>query len=406
MSMATIEAFKAARSQELREEHAELSVAAIRALDDYDQQQVGSSQSRLVRASTMLQATATKAGHLLAHLAKADHKAADSERLFRHDLSITRNLKRPNPMATTALVVVGWTFETVFTATSLLADGKADVIEALGFGATFSSTNVFLGLGAGFVARFIPYRKSSRTPQPDDRIIRGLAIGGLTAFALAHLAMVFTGGRVRVSGHEDIFNFYDVSFGATFADAMAIVIMVSAVVSFLIACVKGYSGIADPIPGYADHVGKAGEQILQTAEGIVEDALEAVDKIAENAVYDLKALTDPSEDLEALREDVSAFNARIETAKDQVRLLALQEWEKRCLIEGAPVRRPRVDLSAFDDLIIDLDQLVSPEAQPALTDALLEAQVEATAMIETAFAAFSAAIHRGVVLPPLSDNET
>lgn len=406
MPTSNVEAHKAASLEQLREEHAELLVAMLEAEEDFRSQQAGHEDARVARASAMMTVIATKVGNLLTHLAQSGRKAADSERLFRHDLGITRDLKRPDPFATTALVALGWTVETIFTAISLFADGHVDLIPALGFGMTFSSVNIGLGLGAGYIARFLNYRKTSLTQQSGDQLVRRLALGGVAGFSLAHLLMVFAGGRTRVlGGHEAIFSFSEVSFAATFRDGLALVIMVSAVLSFLIAAAKGYSGLADPIPGYADHVGSSSDEIFEQAELIVDEALGALEETGDGTIDELEELATQPEGLEDLRADIAAFNARVDAEKDKIRVLALQEWEKRCIVAGEDVRRPRLDLSAFDGLKLDLDSQASAAPRPDLIDTLRQAQVEATSAIQTAFAAFAAAIHRGVVLPPLSDPE-
>lgn len=405
MSTAKVEAYKHQVLERLNRLWVPLETAVREAEADQKLLNSGADKARVNDAPNAIQTVAACTVADLRSLVQADRRASDAERLFRDKFGITRELKRPNLLGTTALISTFWTIETAFTAVSLVADGHVEPFTGLGFGATFSTVNVGLGLGGGYLARHIGYREHCLTSSKRDRKTEALAIGGVSAFALAHLLMVFVGGRTRVLGgeHAGIFDFSEVGFLETFNDGLALVIMVSAVLSFLMSALKGYGGLTDPIPGYADHAGKTGEEILRTAREIVDSATEEIEEIAADAEDDLQELWSVPDDLQDLLEEILKFNSQVDIGKDDVRVRLVREWEERCIAANETVPRPRIDFSAFDALKIEPDRLLTLAPHRELMDTLHQARAEANSTIMAAFAAFTADTHRGVVLPPFSE---
>lgn len=351
--------------------------------------------SRAEGAANRMRAIATDAETRLANLAAAAREADQTKRSFQAQHGIVRDLKRPNALVATFLVMLGWLIESVFTATGLFADGHVDLIPAMGFAVTFSTANVGLGLAAGFCLRYLSYRGLHSSTSSTYLYIRGFAAAGLILLVALILLMIFVGGRVRVTGgHDGIFDFSEATFAATFGDGLALVIMVSAGLSFAISVFKGFCGFADPIPGYADHSGREIAGIDDAAYDLASEAEDQISDIRDDIEDEVFELIEGEQDEIELLEDVLAFNVDVLNAKDAVRVFAHTEWESRSFIEGKSIPRSVLNMDALDALLIDADAVMSGPVRPEILDSVREAHAEATGRIWTAYAAYQAEIRR------------
>lgn len=304
-------------------------------------------------AQGMERIAASTVSALAAHAKAADH-ANRSLRSFQAENRLTRPLSEPNPLTTMLFLMIGWVIETVFTATGLFADGHVGLIPALGFAVTFATVNIGIGLAAGFALRFVNFRQNAVMWSPGIRWIRWAARGAFGLLLAVAAVMIFAGGRVRVTGgHDAIFDFRSVSFGATFNDGLALVVMVAAALSVALAVAKGFSGFSDPVPGYAAHA-NAGDAIQDTAEDQVEDALEDIAEIAEETEDDiLDGLVDPNT-VQSLAEAIVRHNGHLDEDRAWLASFAEECWQRDCHVAGREVPReplstPRLDALEIED---------------------------------------------------------
>lgn len=402
MMSASILAKKNERLASLRTVKAELDVQIIE-LNRLDApEKATQAASRQQSAVRLMQMIATNVSNRLAALADTAHEADQGKRRFQVETGIFRDLKRPDALMSSFLVMLGWLVETIFTTVSLFADGHHDLILAMGFAATFSTVNVGLGLCAGACLRYVGYRADSPVERPKEVRISKIALAGFLSVLVVDAVMIFVGGRVRVSGnHHSIFDFSEVSLGATFGDGLALIVMVAAALSFAISAYKGYQGFTDPDPDYADYAGRTAAESNEDAEDIVQSALDQIEDIFEDAESPVLDDQEARDDQLALAEDVLRFNADVEDAKGELEVFAQAEWNRQSFIEGTEVERPYLDIRDFETLLIDPDTVCLPPApQDIPLDPLRQAHVEATASITTAFAEYMSAVQGFRVLPP------
>ncbi|MEM1372275.1 MAG: hypothetical protein AAGG72_08645 [Pseudomonadota bacterium] len=321
-------------------------------------------------------------------------KAAEQVlRGFQAENRITRPLKTPDGLKTVGLLMPTWLLETVFASTGLVADGYIDVVPALGFAVTFSTANVCLGLALGYTLRFVSYRSRAATKSLGDAWTRWSARIGCGALSAISAVMVYAGGRVRVTGgkHDGLFDFSEVPFSATFNDSFSLVIMVVAGLSIAVAALKGYSGFADPIPDYADHAG-AGNELVEDAQWLAEDALEEISEIAEDTEDDILDGQPDADVLAKLATEIAAFNAQVDDAIADLAVIAQDEWQRRCYAAGEELPAPELDMSALDAMRIDPDILNDADVAATPLDRLHSARTEASSRVSTAHTAFLAKV--------------
>lgn len=361
-----------------------------------------SGQSRVEAAINLFALLPDRVAKGLDDLAHSKKESAKAERLFRNELKITRELKLPDLLATLALISVGWTAETALTTISLASDGHVDLVGAMAVGATFSSANTGLGLVTGQALRFATYRNRAEINRPGDKLTRAFGVAGVLGSLATEAVLLLTAARVRATGeHAGVFDFSEVGLFETFNDSFAIILIVTAALSYVIATVKGYNGINDPIVGFADHVGTTGKEIADQARKLVEDTLAELNEIADAAEEDILSIEDASDDAEDLLEDVLAFNASLEEAKSELRLFIIRDWEEHCVVAGEELPQPPFDFTEFDALKIDPEELSFDAPRQQMIDDLNAARAEAAARIMTLSTGFSAKTTSGVVLSPL-----
>lgn len=310
---------------------------------------------------------------------------------------IEREAKIPD-LATTAMVVgIFLLFEGCVGAGLFIADGKADIPIAFIYGFSVAAINIATGMVTGFFAcRYIVYRLSHQKPEPRDRKIRWAAWGGLIALLGVMITLNFSAGRVRATGsHINIFDFETVTLLATFNDYYAIALMVLGLLGGIVAVYKGWTGIKDPIPSYAEAWQDTKEAITEAAEEIYDQYIDQVDTVFENAVEPIEDYKDALEEAledqpEALAEDraaTDAHNKNIDAAILEYRQIIQNTRRAHEYITKQETETPGLDLSAFEALRVpDPEGLV--ETSSSDQDVLALAILELEAAREDAIAAF------------------
>jgi hypothetical protein len=339
----------------------------------------------------------------LEKLAAEKDKRDRAKRDFQAKHNISRDVKRPNALATILIIVIGFLFECVFTTTSLFSDGHMDLVLAMGFAATFSCVNVALGLAAGACLRFVAYRNGSILQEPGYATIRWIARCGFAMIVLVNLAMIFVGGRVRVTGgHDDIFNFADVSFAATFADGLALVIMVAAALSCGVAMWKAYGGFTDPIPGYGVFADAFDGMFGDEAEFMVATTQDHLASVSEAAGERIEDSWMEVEEQAGVFADLLTYNGEVQDAKREAQVFAIAELERERFVQGDATAPSAINLDAFDGLEIDPDTLSFAASKQHILDSLRANQDQASAKVMAAYAAYTAQRHSAAVLPTQS----
>lgn len=393
MTHPQIMALAASLLEDLRQDAAELTLRITEFLrrlsPDVTQQATG----RAAQAQAAMSRAAASLETQCADMAEAGRQADKAKRLFQDAHGIVRDPKQPSVLVTLLFLMVGWLVESVFTTVGLYADGHVDLIPAMGFAVTFSTVNVGLGLAAGYCTRYFGYRTLSHTHHAAHWGIRLASVMGYILTVLVGFVMVFVGGRVRVTGgHEAIFDFPEVSFAATFDDGLALVIMVAAALSFAVAVAKGRSGFADRMAGYGDHAGRLAHGLDDEAAALAHAAQDHIDALLDEAEDNILDLMDAPDNSEDLLSAVYHFNARVLNAKDDLRVQAHTAWERACFIDGTALPYPKLNLEAFDDVLIDPGLLTNTEPPSPDLAALRQAHADASARITAAFAAYMARV--------------
>lgn len=383
---------EATRAKRLRKPFVKLNSRLHEMTSGLGQQDPELTKARQEEAGQEMQRIAAMAAATLEHSGNAVQAANRALRGFQAENRLTRPLNEPDTLKTLLLLMIGWLVETIFTATGLFADGHVDLIPALGFAVTFSTVNIGIGLAAGFALRFVNYRQNAVMWTSEIRWIRWAARSAFGLLVLTAMLMIFTGGRVRVTGgHDAIFGFSTVSFGATFNDGLALVVMVAAALSVALSVAKGFSGFADPVPGYSAHA-SAGQAIIEAAEDQVEESLESIAEIAEDAEDEISdGFADPDK-VKTLFEAILRFNGRVDEDRAHMAVIAEETWQRDCHVAGSAVARNPVMTPVLDALELDAAALDGGQATMPNLDRLRAARLEANATIADAHNAFLAKV--------------
>ncbi|MEM9766216.1 MAG: hypothetical protein AAF968_27705, partial [Pseudomonadota bacterium] len=274
----------------------------------------------------------------------------------------------------------------------LIAEGRMDLVAGLGYGLIFAVVNILLGVLIGYLPlRHLAYRTPLDLSDPDaDRdltattlMIRGLAAVGLVIGLAAEAALVFAAARLRSTGeHTGLTDFSEIGFWETFDDSLAIIVVVIGVCSVVLAMMKGYSGLTDPIPGYAEAYLSATADIDDAAEDIVDEADEAIEKLSDTALDQAEeriatAKERPAQAFGALNEiaaNIDAHNDDVRAAQDALRARARKRSgvagyvaNGRCkpAIEEEMAALEALILPGIDDKIAALRSEVSVDVMPA-----------------------------------------
>lgn len=354
-------------------------------------------KAHVARATRSMELAADTTINALQTLADSANKAGQTLRWAQVDLGIYRPLKKPDWLASTALIVVAWMSETIFASISLI--DRLDVSLALGTAATFSTTMTGLGIAAGSCFRFVGFRKNSPARRSEHRLKSRLACFGFGSISCIAALLAYVGARVRVVGHENIFDFSKVGAFATYSDALSIIISISAALSFGVSVLKGRFGFAD-VPEYEDYAGAYNQDFDEDARKITENGFDDIDQISEDAELAIFEALGPEQDKDTLLEQVTRFNAAVENAKNELRAFAKYQWEQACFIAGEEVPKPKVSFSEYNKLLIDPAIIQDIKPCQHLFDELRHAQAEASAKVMNAHAEYVASVQSVRFLPP------
>ena len=343
-------------------------------------------EERSVKTAMLrLEQLAAQAEREIASITQQANNANKSTRKFSVDWGVWRGIKRPNTFKTFIMISTCWTLETGLTAGSLFADGHMSVPVAGMFAGVFASVNVGLGIFAGWVARLRNFRKQHINPRPEDKKIRQAGKYGFIILSIIEAMMMFVAGRTRVTGeHDRVFDFSEYSFWSTFGDGIALVIMIAAGISFIVAASKGYSGFKDEIPEFEDYAGTTQQDFDEDAEDVVDESLEDIDDVLDEAKEDIENLYENLDDIKELPERVGSFNTKIVKAKGAIVTAVQREIERINFVEGVQIERPEIDWSDFNSLMIEPGSVSEAPLGKSQLDNLYQAHADATARISAA----------------------
>ncbi|MEM1159368.1 MAG: hypothetical protein AAGJ28_00405 [Pseudomonadota bacterium] len=360
---------------------------------------------------------ATKAG--FERLEASRRAKGDWFRLLQATYKAFRTPKMPDWSTTLLVIMVFWLLEGSMAGAVLLSDGRMDGPSAITYGLLFALVNIILGVLIGYLAlRHIGYRAPIDLTGEEDGeqtprsvlIIRTTAAVGLLVGLAVEAVLIYGAARLRATGsHHGLTDFSEVGFLETFDDSLAIIIVVIGTCSVILAILKGYSGISDPIPGFSDAYKTATADMDTAGEDWAEDAEEAVERFcetvlgrAEDTLADAEHGPDEAEAAyAALAEDIDHFNDDVTAAKEAVVAVGQRNRGLVAFVTGQAAKRPEpVDVAAFDALLLPgLDDEMAELRSTHIADlAPLEgamAELEATrdrafSEIRPALAAFQA----------------
>ncbi|MEM8760529.1 MAG: hypothetical protein AAGE83_09450 [Pseudomonadota bacterium] len=322
-------------------------------------------------AEGAMQDIVAQAQQALEGLAAKRDAAGGYYRLIQATYQTFRPPKLTDWMNTVLVIIPFWLLEGGMAGAILIAEGRMDVVAGLGYGLIFALVNILLGVLIGYLPlRHLAYRTPLDLSNPDadqgltanTLLIRGVSAVGLVVGLAAEAVLIFGAARLRALGsHEGVFDFSEIGFWETFDDSLAIIVVVIGVCSVILAMMKGYSGLTDPIPGYAEAYLSATADIDDAAEGIVDEAEEAIEKLSDTALDQAEerianAKERPALAFDALNEiaaDIDAHNDDVRAVQDALRARA----KKRNGVAGYVANgrcRPSVEdeMAALEALIL------------------------------------------------------
>lgn len=318
--------------------------------------------------------------------ARRDVKAADYRR-FKLDRDIERDAATPDLFATGVAVAIAGLAETAMTAGLFFADGKMDLPSSVTYGATFAGLNIACGMFNGYgPGRWLGYRLNAPEKLPGDSIKRAAGWAGFAGITTVMGLLGLAAARVRTTGHHSgIWDFSEVGFLQTFDDYFAIGLLVTAALGGAIAFMKGRSGIKDPMIGFSEIHAQATTQLAEDADDFHEQRLDALDAIFDPAMDRLEDVADlAEEDEESARDSgravtgaVLAHNDKVEAAMETVRRMALEARQKFEAVHKRTPPAARLDLSAFDALIVsppEISTVAPPEGRVDAADLIMRLQ--------------------------------
>ena len=335
----------------------------------------------------------------------ADTRLAKSEtyRQFQYEHGVNRSARNPDPLDTLLLAMILILPEGGATAALMVADGKMTVVEGVIYGLIFAIVTVTTSMATGFFAgRFVAYKVKGAAPVPVDGFIRMAGICG-SLFGLSLVALlIFNAARVRtLGGHEGIFNYAEVGFLETFNDGIAIIIMVFGLIAAVIGLWKGLFGFSDVIPGYTQARKDAEEAVNESAECVVEQAIDSVLNASEPLLESLDHQIADAEErsvalpktIDAINAEIEDFNVDVQSRKEHLKA----KVEDDCRIKTAITRKPclsppTIDTKAFDDLLIaTLENAVGDDSNAAVLGSLKDFSARIANAVDNAVAEIEAA---------------
>ena len=366
-----------------------------------------------------IQGIAERTRIALDQLAAKRAAAGDYFRLLQATNGVFRTPEVADRLTTILLTMIFCLLEGGMAAAVLISEGRMGVPAGLTYGLVFALVNIIAGLVIGYLPlRYLAYRSPIDLAASDAatgqagraRMIRWLAAFGLGVGLAAEGVLIFGAARLRALGsHEGVFDFSEVGFWTTFDDSLAIIIVVIGVCSVTLAIRKGYGGISDPIPGYAEAYLQATGEMEDAADELADEAQEAIEAACETALENAEDLLEevqeaPGETEDRLSEiarDIDAFNDSLRAAQEDAQR-RLRKKQGLAAFVGGRKRKPQgsSDLGAYEALILPgIDTLIEETRAAHAADlvpletamAELEtAREQQLADIRTALAAFRA----------------
>lgn len=297
--------------------------------------------------------------------------AGDYFRLLQATYRTFRRPKVPDWLNTILTAMVFWLLEGSLAGAILIAEGRMDVPTGLAFGMAFAAINIILGLLIGYLPlRYLAYRSSINLSASDEGaglgrgavFIRILSALGLGAGLAAEAVLIYGAARLRALGtHEGVWDFTQIGFGATWDDALATIIAVLGICSVILAILKGYSGIDDPIPGYweayrqatADMDAAAGEIAQQAEDATEADCDRALERAEDALAVAQDALEGGQTRLSEIAHAIDCFNDDVRSAREAARSRARKKRGLVSFVTGRARAKPvRIDSGAFDALML------------------------------------------------------
>lgn len=310
-------------------------------------------------------------GAALQRLSGQRAAAADYFRLMQASHGEFRLPNVPDSLVTILITMLFWLLEGGMAGAILISEGRMDVPAGLTYGLIFALVNIILGLLIGYLPlRYLSYRSPVDLLAPDDgqereraaRVVRRLALFSLFAGLAAEAVLIYGAARLRALGtHEGVFDFSEVGFWETFDDSLAIIIVVIGACSVVIATLKGFRGLDDPIPGFSSayrqataDVDEAAEDIAEQAEETIDEACERALEVAEDALTDARdSLEDGTARLHEIARAIDLFNDDVRSAQDAVRARGRKDRNVAAFVSGAELASPTQDeTDAYEALIL------------------------------------------------------
>ena len=246
---------------------------------------------------------------------RIDESKRRKKSAYRHmqiEHGLTREAHVPDSLKTVLVIQSCILVEGLLTAALMISDGKMNVVGALVYGLSVSAINVATGVIAGFFAlRRVQWKIRSEYQTPRDAAVRVFARIAFTGFVAVMGTLHIAAARVRATGsHEDIFDFSEIGFFATFADYYAIAIVVAGAIGGILAVYEGYQGLSDPVPDYARARKDAEERFDRTAETSYRQAMDQLDRLHDEACAAVEAEEGGAEDdIASFRNDCISLRA-------------------------------------------------------------------------------------------------
>ncbi len=297
--------------------------------------------------------------------------ATDTFRLMQVSNGAFRSPKVPDRLNTLLLAMAFWLLEGGMAGAILISEGRMDVPAGLVYGLIFALVNIILGLLIGYLPlRYLAYRSPVDLTASDSgaeqdrsaRLIRRLSAFGLGAGLAMEAVLIFGAARLRALGtHTGVFDFSETGFWATFNDSLAIIIAVIGTCSVVLAVLKGYSGLDDPIPGFAECHRQATADMDEAADSIADQADEAIEEAcdtalghAEDALADAQAATeDKAARIEDVARAIDRFNDNVRTAQEAAKARAQDNRRLASFVTGRKQAAPvQSGPDAYDALIL------------------------------------------------------
>lgn len=344
-------------------------------LSSGSRQSKGDLKELVQSACQHMEAISDSACTAISKLADKQSDASKALRKFLMDNGMDRLPRKPDIFKTIAIVQICGLAEGALTAGQYIADGKFGLMSSVAVAAMIAATNITAGLSIGYFSRYINFRTSASEPKSEDRKIRLAAKFGAGVSTLGLGLLHYGAARVRLTGElGHLFDFSEVSFGATFANYDGLTLLAFGTIGAVVAIYKGRHDLSDPVVGATEARTTAEDTILSSLESLHDGAAERLDGTFDNACDTVEAhietLTSDREHqthtLISLMGRLSHFNNSVHRAVSDLKILQADDLKRREYLADKVLEPVFINFDAFENLLID------PAIMPPSTD--LEAQ--------------------------------